>query len=79
MSTYIEATFIGAGDNEYQPGQSYQLHVRQHLKNKITIVATHGYEFKQVAGTERSYRGLAQFLGDWQIQKVVRPTHGLPF
>ncbi|MEK7152336.1 MAG: hypothetical protein AAB834_00160 [Patescibacteria group bacterium] len=73
MTIYIEARFTGASDLGYQHGHAYQLRLDQHWGGGITIIATHGYDFKPVSGMQRTYKGLAAFLHDWKTIRVLMP------
>lgn len=73
MTTYIEATFLAKNDPQFHFGHGYQLQVRQHWGGKLSIVATQGYNFKEITDTARKYPGLGAFLQEWQTIRVVEP------
>jgi hypothetical protein len=64
---------MGKSDPVYHHGQLYQLRLRQHLWNTITIIATHGYQLKAVVGTARTYANLTEFLHEWTIVRPIEP------
>lgn len=74
MTTYAEARFLGRQDASYHYDQLYQVRLRQHYwGGKITVTATHGYYFKPVAGTSRTYVDLTQLLQEWALMRALHP------
>ena len=71
MITYVEATFLGHEAGDFHIKHTYQLRIVQHWRQKLTITATHGYDFKPIRDLSRVYDHLGEFLKDWQILKVV--------
>jgi len=73
VTTHAEARFLGKQDPDYHYDHLYQLRLRQSWGGKITVTATHGYDFKPVAGTSRTYVNLADFLQEWTLIRAVHP------
>jgi hypothetical protein len=73
VTTYVEATFIGPQDTSFHHKHTYQIQVVQRWNKKVTVVATHGYNFKPIMGMQQTYRGLKPFLQEWHVLRVVGP------
>jgi len=74
VTTYVEARFTGRYDPDYHYNQLYQLRLQQYWGGKIRVTATHGYHCMPLAGMTRTYAQLNQFLQEWLITRVVRPS-----
>lgn len=71
MTTYVEATFLGDDGAEFHTNQTYQLRIVQHWTKRITVTATHGYEFKPIQDMQRTYSSLKGMLLEWRILRVA--------
>lgn len=71
VTTYVEATYLGDEGIDFHTNQTYQLRIVQHWTKKMTVTATHGYEFKPIEGMQRTYGNLKDLLIEWHILRVA--------